>query len=166
MAPPVGAIASQVSRIIPVTWHALGNDSRYGEVPLQAAIDLVKEAVFGNVIPLASENTYPLIVQDYVAKLIAIELIPAGIDYWMNQPMTETSTGTNEMHTFTERAEKLAELRKTLLDETRRVAADVAALVGYRRPSRNRPRNNMIDEDFITPSPLEFPRPYAASERT
>jgi hypothetical protein len=162
--PVAGAIADRAQGVIPVTWDALAIDARFGEPRLQDAIDLVKESVFGVVLAPAAESSYPLLVLDYAAKLVALQLIPAGIDYWMNQEISVSATGTNENTTYESRVAALEKLRDQLITETRGLAADVAALVGYRRPlSKSLPRNSDIDTPFLTPSPSEFPRPYQAT---
>lgn len=150
--------------ILPVTWHALSQDTRYGDGFLGDVIDLVKEMVFGEVISTDEENTYALVIIDYAAKLAAIELCTPGIDFWMNEPVSESATGTNENHTFIDRAKQLSELRKTLIEDTRRMAGDVAALLGFRRFSPRRPLLNTMNDELLTPSPQEFPRPYVATD--
>lgn len=163
--PVTGAIADRAKGIIPVTWDALSLDTRFGDARLQEALDLVKESVFGVVIAPAAESSYPLLVIDYAAKLAALELIPAGIDMWANEPISVSATGTNENTTYESRIQALLKLREQLLAETRNLAADVAALVGYRRPlSKSLPLNSAMNDPFLTPAPQEFPRPYQATQ--
>lgn len=164
--PVVGAIAERTRGILPVTWDALQRDPRFGDALLQTVIDTVKQSVFGTIVAPTAESTYPVLAIDYAAKLVALELITPGIDFWMNEPLSESATGTNENHTFVDRAAQLQDLRRQLLEETRRMAADVAALIGYRRPNSRRPLLNTIDDELLTPSPQEFPRPYAATGRS
>jgi hypothetical protein len=168
--PVEGAIAERTRGTIPITWDALSRDSRFGDGLLQTTIDTVKEIVFGTVVAPLAEATYPLVLIDYTAKLAALELINPGIDFWMNQPISESATGVNENHTFTERARELRELRKILLEDTRRDRADmealVAELVGYRRRNPGIPLLSSMDDELLTPSPQEFPRPYVATERS
>lgn len=161
-----GVIAGRVKGIIPITWDALLNDFRYGETPLQAAIDLAKEQVTGGVVAPATEVSYPLWVQDYVAKLAALEIIPGGIDFWSSEPISEDATGTNETHTFVDRADKLSLLRENLLKETRVKAAEIAAYFGAPSQKSGVPNSSTLEEDFITPSPLEYPRPFRVTART
>ena len=158
-----GVIAKRVQGVLPVTWDALTRDSRFGDDSMQQVIDTVKENVFGTVVAPAAESAYPLMAIDYAAKLIALEIIPAGIDFWMNEAMAVSATGTNENHTFTDRAATLRDLRDDLLRETRLMRADVEALLGFRRATtRGVPRMNTIDDELLTPSPQDFPRPFAA----
>jgi hypothetical protein len=47
------------------------------------------------------------------------------------------------------------------LEDTRREWALVKPLITFRRISSGpRPASNTIDDEFLTPSPQEFPRPY------
>lgn len=152
-----------------MTWDALSKDTtRFGETLLRNTIDTVKFRVTGtNLAPTSEAASYPLIVVDYLAKLVALELITPGIDFWMSEPISESATGTNENHVFTDRAEALRLLRDDLLDETRRLWPEVAPLITFRRLSAApRPRINTMDDEFLTPSPQEFPRPYRVTERS
>lgn len=161
-----GVIAERTRGILPVTWDALSRDPRFGDDLLQQKIDVAKQSVFGTQIAPTAESTYPLMALDYAAKIAAIEICAPGIDFWMNEPTSESATGTNENHTFTERAATLASLRAYLIEETRRTAGDIATLVGYRQFSPRRPLLNTMDDEFLTPSPQEFPRPFIATDRS
>jgi hypothetical protein len=131
------------------------------------AIDTTKERVFGVVAAPSAEAIYPLIVIDYVAKLAALEIITPGIDYWLNQPISVSATGTDENTTYEARAAALRLLREDLLAETRRIAPDVAPLIGYTRlSSAPRMAINTLDDEFLTPSPQEFPRPFSSTSRS
>lgn len=145
---------------MPVTWDALSKDKRYGETRLRQTIDYVKYSVLGRTVTPTAEAAQPFIVIDYIAKLACIELCTAGIDFWMNEPVSESATGTNENHTFTDRAAVLERQRNALLAETRRMAPTVAEIVGYQAIVPRRPLSSTIDDEFLTPSPQEFPRPF------
>lgn len=163
----VGAIAERVQGIIPVTWDALSKDARYGESLLRATIDTTKEKVMGVNVPPTSEVNYSVIVVDYLAKLTALELINPGIEFWMNEPSSETATGTSEQHSFLDRVAALEKLRAALIADTRKMADQVAPLIDN-QPILKAPGAaiNPLNEDFPTPSPLEFPRPFAVTNRT
>lgn len=162
-----GAIAERTRGILPVTWDALSRDPRFGDGILRTTIDTVKERTFGVSVDPTVESAYPLVVIDYAAKLVAIELCDPGIEIWMDQPVSESATGTNENHTFVDRAETLRKLREALLTETRLEAPNVAPLINFTRISNQpRPKINTLDDEFLTPSPQEFPRPYAPTSRS
>ena len=160
--PLPGDIAERTRGILPVTWDALESDSRYGDTLLATALEIARETVLGKQSTEAEEDLLPRIVVDYVAKIAVIEIIPAGIDYWMSETLSVVTTGTNETETYTDRAAMLRELRNDLLAETRAKADDIAGLVSY-WPANSvapRPAMNTIDDVLLTPSPQEFPRPF------
>jgi len=164
--PLPGDIAERTRGVIPVTWDALEGDGRYGDALLSAALEIAREAVLGRQYSEAEEETLPRVVIDYVAKVAAIEIIPAGIDYWMSESLSVTTTGTNETETYTDRAAMLRGLRNDLLAETRAKAEQIAGLVSY-WPTASmppRPRMNTQSDLLLTPSPQEFPRPFTQTQ--
>lgn len=164
--PVAGVIAERTRGILPITWDALSHDARFGDDLLGNVIDFAKHSVFGEIVAPEDEATYPLAAIDFAAKIAAIELISPGIDFWMNEPISESATGTNENHTFTERVAALNQLRANLIAETRRLEDTIAALIGYRPWMPRRPLMNTLDDELLTPSPQEFPRPYLATDRS
>jgi hypothetical protein len=160
-----GMIAERTQGILPVTWHALFNDNRYGEEFLQVVIDTAKEDATGEVITPSNEDTeYGYLVRDFIAKKAALQIIPAGIDFWMNQTIAE---GTHEVTSFTDRAEQLRELYKLLLDEIKGMEDEIAEILGYRRTSTvGLPLINTLDDEFLTPSHQEVSRPWRATNRS
>jgi hypothetical protein len=125
-----GAIADRVKRDHP---RDLGRPVQGHAVrrwPSSHRIDTKKEEIFGVVFP-AAEDLYPLIVINYVAKLVAIELIPAGIDYWRSEPITVSATGTNENTTYSDPVVALQQLREDLLAETSREWELVKPLIDF-----------------------------------
>ena len=162
-----GVIADAVRGIIPITWDALSKDSRIGDAPLQRAIDLSKETVTGTIIATGEEGTYPVIVVDYIAKLATIEIAQAGVDFWMNQTVANTSTGTNEVTTYVDRAAAMDRLRQELILETRAKQPEISKLVGYYLDEgRAVPAMSSasLSPFHLTPSPEEFPRPYRQTQ--
>jgi hypothetical protein len=165
--PVAGPVADRVRGLIPVTWDALSRDPRVGDGPLQAAINLAKETVTGTVVPSTQEQNYPLIAIDYIAKVAVIEIIPGGIDFWMNQAQSVSASGTNENLSYTDRASRLDQQRQELLEETRTKYTEVAKLIGYWLDNgRAVPQMSSanINPFHLTPSPEEFPRPYKQTQ--
>ena len=147
--------------LIPITWDALSTDKRgFGDELLQGAIDTAKEGIAGTVVDPLVEETYPLIVIDFIAKAATVEIIPGAIDYWMSQSISTVTTGTNETTAYESRVAALQNLRNQLTFEIRDKAAEIAGLLGYRRTDSRRPLLSSIDDLFLTPAPQEFPRPY------
>lgn len=164
---PTGAIADRVRGLIPITWDALVKDIRIGGGPLKVAIDLAKETVTGVVVNTNIEDQYPLIVIDYIAKTAVIEICPTGIDFWMNQATAITSTGTNEVTSYVDRAKQLDDLRKQFLLETRTKQPEIQKMVNYWIDSgRAVPQLSSanINPFHLTPSPEEFPRPFRQTQ--
>lgn len=162
-----GAIAERTRGILPVTWDMLSQDARYGESLLRTTIDTVKEEIFGVVTVPSLEATLPLIVIDYAAKRVALQLITPGIDAWRDSPIVVTTTGTNENTTYSDPVEALRLLRENLLAETKLAWPMVQPLIDFRRVSGARvPVLNTIDDELLTPSPQEFGRPYRVTDRS
>ena len=165
--PLAGVIADRAKAIIPITWDALSGDPRVGDDSLQTAIDLAKATTTGNVVEPGQEGNYPLVAVDYMAKLAVIETAQAGVDYWMNQSILISSTGTNENISYTDRAATLAKLRTELLNETRQKQPEISKLIGYYIdsghdvPAMSSATTNPFHS---TPSPEEFPRPYRQTQ--
>jgi hypothetical protein len=159
-----GEIADRTKAIMPITWDALSKDTRYGEELLRKTIDTVKERIMGEVIDPENEASYPLVVIDYLSKLSAIELINPGIDFWMSQPVSTTTTGTAEEVSYPSRTTELRNLRTNLLAEVKRLEPEVIPLIDYKRVSRApRASSSTQNDPFITPSPQEFPRPFGST---
>lgn len=159
--PLPGDIAERTRGLLPVTWDALEGDPRYGDTLLATALEIARESVLGTQPSAAEEDVMPRIVVDYVAKVAALQMIPAGIDYWMSQTLSVVTTGTNETETYTDRAAMLRDLGKDLLIETRAKADMIAGIVNYQQAGHSpRPVLNTINDVLLTPSPQEFPRPY------
>lgn len=162
-----GAIADRVRGIMPVSFDMLTSSATFGDGAMRTLIDTVKTKVMGENLSPVAEATYSLIVIDYLAKLAALELINPAIDAWRNEPVVVGATGTNEQVTYTDAVTALTALREDLLRQTKRDWATVGPLITYRPLNGGpRPLSNTINEDFLTPSPQEFPRPYRVTERT
>lgn len=162
-----GVIADAARGSLPLTWDALSRDATFGDDLLQQAIDFVKDDVFGEVVPVDEEDTYPLKVIRYLGNLVALELIDPGIDLWMNQPTSESATGVNEVHTFVDRAEMLRRLGERLGMQVRAEEAEIDAILG--RPTlKIFPRGDVnvaADEPLLTPAVADWPRPFVDTGR-
>lgn len=165
--PIPGAVADRIQAIIPITWNALGSDSRVGDAPLQSAIDLAKATATGQIVDTTQEQNYPVIVVDYIAKLAVIEIATGGIDYWMNQSINVSATGTNENISYVDRAATLDKLRGELISETRLKQTEIQKMVNYYLDDGSavpQMSSANINPFHLTPSPEEFPRPYRQTQ--
>lgn len=165
--PIAGAIADRAKALIPITWDALSLDPRVGDSSLQSAIDVSKAAVTGQVIDPNQEENYPLVVIDYIAKVAVIEIARSGIDFWMNQSLSQSSTGTNENVSYVDRAAQLEKVRDGLTEETRLKQPEIQKMVNYYVDSGHAvPQMSSATTNpfHLTPSPEEFPRPYRQTQ--
>lgn len=162
-----GAIAEATRANLPVTWDMLSTSRKFGDALLRGKIDGVKEEILGSVGTPESEEELPLTVIKYMGKLVALELITPGIDMWRSEPTSLVTTGTNEQTSYSDPVEGLLKLRELLLKQTRDEWTNVAPLINFRRIKGGpRPAISTLDEEFLTPSPQEFPRPYRVTERS
>jgi hypothetical protein len=160
-----GIVAQRVRGLIPFTWYELSRSEQYGDDLIEQAIDIVEWTLFKTSLTALEESVLNLFVVDFIAKLVAIEIIPAAIELWMNQPIVVSATGTNETVSYEERIDALRKLREDFLKETREKAAEIDVILGTNRgPSL--PLLNTIADPFLTPSPQEFPRPFVETDFT
>lgn len=151
-----GAIALKVREYIPVAYSALVRDERYGEPRIQSRIDVAKYRLFGTVVEADIEGTtYSPLVLDYAAKVSAVSLIPPAVDYWMDQPLTASTTGSNENVSFESRIDALWRIHERLLAE---IAADKPLVEDdvILRVKGKGPRVS-TSGPFKTPDPQRFP---------
>lgn len=116
-----GAIYRRARGIIPISWSALEDSDKYGDALLQERIEIAKLSVFGMSVPVANESTYDIRVQNFVAKVAVVSLIPTAVDYWLDQKISISATGTNENAVWPNRIEALWKIHERLTSE---IAAD------------------------------------------
>jgi hypothetical protein len=90
---------------------------------MQAIADYVKLRLLGDpVVPEEDEaETYDPRLCEFVGKLTTLRVIPAAIDYWGRQVISESTTGTSEVMSFPERRDQLWKIFEQL---QRQVAAE------------------------------------------
>lgn len=162
-----GAVADRVRALIPVTWDALENDPRVGDSTLQSSIDVAKDATTGAVVDPSQEDLYAVAVVDYIAKLAVIEIANTAIDFWMNQALAVSSTGTNENLSYVDRASYIDNLRQEYLLWTRENSLRISKIAGYyldNGESAPQLSSATINPFHLTPSPEEFPRPFRQTQ--
>ncbi len=114
----MGAIADRVKAYIPITWDGLSTDSRYGLTVLQGRVDRAKYEVLGVAAPLDSaEAGLPEDQIEHIAKRAVVKIIPAGIEFWADKPITKNTTGTAEVVSYESRIQSLRALYAQLLQE-------------------------------------------------
>jgi hypothetical protein len=162
--PVQGAIADAARAVLPVTWDALSRDTdRFGDGLLADTIEVVIEEMLGSVVDETALELLPLRAIRYMGKKVALELIPAGIDFWMSEPVQESAEGPNETHTWIDRANRLMALGESLGWEIRRDEPLILALLGRKATPKNLPRMGIstpADDVLLTPDPRGFPAPF------
>lgn len=129
-----GDIALRARGEIPETWDALARSTVYGELLLQLRIDFVKFQLFGTVCDAHLEATSYSPAQLMLAgKRVAISIIPGGADFWSNQMITETTTGTNEVRQFPDRINSLWKIYARLATEVAELEGGIPGLQPKRR---------------------------------
>jgi hypothetical protein len=159
-----GAIYRAAKSYIPETWGNLERLDYYGDAVLQEKINLIKEKILVDDVLVDDEEDLNIRIIDYLAKLAVIAVIPAGADYWANQRIEVSATGTNETATYPDRAKALWELHKRLIVEVNQDRAEIEELLGNEllRSSVGTPAiSDGAEEGFITPLPSEHFRDYA-----
>jgi hypothetical protein len=111
---------------IPATWDALAQASTYGDLSLQLKLDYIKYSVFGNVVAQTTEDTtYNPIQLMYAAKMLALEIIPAGMDYWNDQSITFSGAArqSSESVSYPDRIRNLQIIYARLTSEAEKLAS-------------------------------------------
>lgn len=155
-----GLIAQAAKSHLPVTWTALANDERYGEAELARKVDYVKFNLFGEVVlPEEEALLYDPNVIEYAGKLVAIQIIPAGADYWATQKIVDSSGGHHNA-SFIDRSTALWRLHEKLVAEAAASRPDIDGSVTV-RPKRRRIPVGVRDTTstkLTTLDPHAFPR--------
>ncbi len=154
-----GAIAARARSNLPTTWDRL---VAFDEEMVQNTIDDVKYTLFGSVVtPNAEATTYTPLVLEYTGTLVAISLIPAAVDYWMNQPTSITATGTEETETYPDRIAALWELQGRLIAKAKSLEADVNEETDIvTRAKLGTPLVSDAGKDLVTSDPNDFGRAF------
>lgn len=156
-----GAIAAAARGHLPVTWAALADDSdRYGEIELQRKIDYIKFNLFGEVAePEDEASLYNPNIIEYAGKLVAIQIIPAGADYWASQAVQQGS-GERYQGTWVDRSAALWKLHEKLVAEAAATRPDIDGSVIVKAKRRRFPIGVRDSEStkLVTTDPHTFPR--------
>lgn len=131
---PTATIAGWTQGELPEEYDALLK--KYGDPFIQRKIDSVLMSLFGEVLDNAGQEALDIRLQDYIGKVVALELIGPGISYWSKQALGVGARGSNETKTYKDRAEDLKELQKQLLAKTREMYPEIQDLIPNRRVRR------------------------------
>lgn len=160
-----GTIALNARSELPLTWEALSSAPAYGDPFLQRKVNTVMVRLFGIILDEDEQDALDLLVADYAGKMVALQLVVPGIDYWSKQQTGVSATGRNETKTYKDRAQDLKDLQKLLLIETTNLWPDVQALLVSRRTNTLAavPRVGQIGDTTVpnTSDPRDFEPAYA-----
>jgi hypothetical protein len=150
-----GQIMLSARAQFPQTWDALARSSIFGSEFLQLATDAVKWRQFGVVVdPLLELTLYNPMGCMILGKQVAVQVIPAGADYWSDQLISETTSGTNESVTYPDRINSLWKIHARLLSELKELQQEFDAIFGRTAVRRmSMPTVSDSDVPMVTPNP-------------
>jgi hypothetical protein len=160
-------IAQHAKDEIPSTWKALTDiNSEFGEEALGRRLNRVIRLVFGNALNNDQQEALDIRVQLYLSKLLVLDLIRPGVDFWSKQVLS-ISAGERESKAYAQRAEELKEMREGLLAEATDLLMDIQPLLPVvTRRVKDAPRVIQAGENIehLTTDPYAFPPLYAPAE--
>lgn len=129
-----GPIALAARGYIPELWDALASSTFYGDTLIGSKVNYVKFALFGTVVDASDEqNVYNPLYIEYIAKGVALTLIPGGADFYANKMIAMVATGTNESKTWPDRIASLWHIHARLLKEMEDLKGVIVAPGGFTR---------------------------------
>lgn len=159
-----GAIYRAAKSIIPITWGALEDSPKYGDALLQERIEAVKLSLFGTSVAVDDEEDYDIRIIDFAAKLAAIQVIPAGVDYWGSQHISFVAQGTQETASYPDRIAMLWKVYERLqiqIAQDRPIIDEILDTPTVSRAVTDVPEvSGGIDEGFLTPVPSDHFHDY------
>lgn len=124
----------------------------------------MKFRLFATVIPATLEaTTYNPLLLDYAAKCVVLQVIPAGADYWSDQLVSETTTGTNESVSFPDRIGSLWRIHARLLAEVGEMAGEVLVFLPRKGRRIGLPQVSDSDLPMVTQNPFLTRALYATT---
>jgi hypothetical protein len=125
-----GDVARIARSIIPITWDKLEDSQVYGDRLLQDTIEAVKKSLLVATVLPEDEKDLDIRVVRFLAKLSVLQVIPAGVDYWMNQHQSISTTGTQESVSYPNRIDALWKIHERLLIEVTNEQGEIEAILG------------------------------------
>lgn len=157
----VGEVFNRVRGHIPNSMTALSQDGRYGDIRIQQKIDVVKWKLFHTAIdPVFEATSYNPLVLDYLGKRATLEIIPAAVDYWTDNPETVTSTGTDEIVSYPDRIDALWKIYDRLTIEVDKLEPEVIPYIPLSVTRRARAAVDTRKEDMVTSDPENWGKAF------
>ena len=134
----MGAITDVVKSYVPASYRAMveatitdktGTRYNYYDLAmLQDLADYVKFRLFGTAVAASLEATlYDPLLTNFIGKLTTMQFIPAAVDFWGDQTIQESLSGTNESTSYPDRRDGLWKVFEDLKEQ---VAAEYDELAG------------------------------------
>lgn len=159
-----GTIYERAKANLPTTWNILEALPTYGDKYLQDKIEIHKLNVLGSVVAVEDEEDLDIRVQEFIAKCAVLSVIPAGVDYWLDQQQMISATGTHETVSFPDRISALWKLYEKLMAEIAREQPIIDDITDtpIASPAGSAPQfSEGTDEGFVTPLPGKNFKDYA-----
>lgn len=158
----MGVVTDVVKRKVPASYAALigatNNSYGYGITDLYQISNLQQFKLFGTFTDISSESTvYDPIEVQLLGVLTTLGFIPAAVDYWGDQIVSQNLQGTSESNSFLDRRKDLWNIFEQLVKE----ASDLAQSAGISLTAAIIPKVSYGDNGrniLITPDPECFPR--------
>lgn len=131
----MGAVTDQVKRHVPGSYRAMVStpNQYFGITDLQGVADYVKFRLFGTAVaPAAEASLYDPLLVNFLGKLTTLQFIPAAVDYWGDQLISESTTGTSENVTYPDRREGLWKVFERLRAEVKEDYNAMAETYGFK----------------------------------
>ena len=146
---------------MPRTWDSLARSPLYGEELLRTKIESVKYGILPASLASAAETSYPKPLLNYVAKCVARDLIPPGIEFWMREKITISTTGTNETTSFADPIAALRDLDKKLAIEIEQLKGNEDIAASLARPKELPALDDGTEFDGqVTANPYDWPEAF------
>lgn len=164
----MGAVTDSVRALVPGSYRAMVDVTNpyYGPDELQALADYVKLKLTGTIVNANAEaSVYDKRLVMFFGKVTTLQFIPAAVDFWGDQLIGETATGTNESRTYPDRRDGLWKYFEKLRAEVVQEFDELAPIYGFiiYGSSGMVPKVTYGDNGrriLITPDPQEFEPPY------
>lgn len=129
----MGAVVDAVKRHVPASYRALVGvtNSYYSATELQYLADFVQYRLFGTVPGASNEaSAYNRKQLELVGILTTLQFIPAAIDYWGDQIVSQNLSGTKESNAWLDRRKELWNVFDKLSIEAKTLSFELGLAYG------------------------------------
>lgn len=159
----MGAITDVVKRYVPASYRAMigasGITDYYNITQLQDIANYVQARLFSTVPGADNEATVWSVQQrELLGMITTLQFIPVAVEYWGDQLISESTTGSNENVTWPDRRTDLWKIFAALQKDVNQLSIDLGVPFGLTRsvtPSVSYGDNGR--GILITPDPNCFP---------